>query len=189
MSGLSYITLAQGDVQRALVLDHESLRGWQSLEDPAGVAWAKKRIGIDHLALGGLEAAQRYLGEALEEAQAAGATPHTYLALLMLGDLNRTQQRHDQAASYYQDSLRLMEAEGDTAHAAHGMLGLACVREAQERPDEAHALVAQALQMFHTLGERRVIAACLDGLGSFAVQRGNAQRAACLFGAASGLRE
>jgi non-specific serine/threonine protein kinase len=188
-SALSYITLAQGDAPGALAIDHETLKSWQSLGDAAGVAWAKKRIGIDHLALGELAAAQRYLEEALTEARAAAATAPTYLALLLLGDLSRAQQRYGQAAGYYQDSLSLMQAEGDTSHTAHAVLGLACVRQAQGRLAEAQPFITQSLELFHTLGDRRVIAACLDALGSLAVEQGEAQRAARLFGAAAGLRE
>jgi non-specific serine/threonine protein kinase len=112
-----------------------------------------------------------------------------YLTLLMLGDLARAQQRHDQAVAYYDESMGLIRTVGDAAHTAHALLGIACAREAQGRLAEAAPLIRESLELLHTLGDRRVIAACLDALARLALDQGEAERAARLLGAAAGLRE
>ena len=62
---------------------------------------------------------------------------------------------------------------------------------AQRRGDhrQAETLYRESLALLVELGDRRRTAACLEGLAAAASTRGEANRAARLFGAADGLRE
>ena len=50
-------------------------------------------------------------------------------------------------------------------------------------------LYQEGLSLYQKVGDRPGIAECLRGLASVAVTQADAARAACLFGAAEGLRE
>lgn len=192
-SALAYITLAQGDPDTALALDRETLQEWEQLGDRVGMAWAKKRIGIVSLARGDPEAARERLTAAVAEARGAPPSPEqattTYLTLLVLADLSRIQGRASDAETLYEESAQLMREHGDRAHLAHALLGMALVRQAQGRLVNQEPLLQESLHILHTLGDHRFITACLDGLACLAAERGLAQRAAVLFGAATALRE
>ena len=63
------------------------------------------------------------------------------------------------------------------------------VAAAQGKLERAETLYQEGLSLYQEVGDRPGIAECLRGLASVVAAQADAAKAACLFGAAEGLRE
>jgi tetratricopeptide (TPR) repeat protein len=94
-----------------------------------------------------------------------------------------------EAQDWYEESRQIWEAVGDEQGIAMATADLGRVARRLHDMPRARALLEQALDRFTRLGNRRLATACLVELADIAADRGRADLAARMLGAAAALRE
>jgi tetratricopeptide (TPR) repeat protein len=110
------------------------------------------------------------------------------LVLYLLGQAARAATDYPRAKVLFEESLALAKEFNDGMSAGLALCELAIVARQLGNLDGATALLEQALTTFDPR-EKFGVVACLHGMGMVAGRRGDAERAATLFGAAHKIRE
>ena len=111
------------------------------------------------------DAAQKYIGEALEIARAAGDDAALVFSLRMMGNVvSRTDPV--QAKTYHEESVQLARKIGDSRSEANGLNSLGIAQNFMGDTEAAKATFGRALEIFRRLGERAQVSMVLGNLAS-----------------------
>lgn len=188
---LGIVRVYQGDIEAARSLFAESLSLYQELGNAESEAHAMFARGIISYRSGAYAQARTELEESFRLFQEHGDVLHASLMLSMLQGLVATQDDQEQGRSLHQQALSLTQRTHN-----RGALGLYQINMGdffQQYGEErmAQASYQQGLRQWQDM--RRVveqqigIVRGLAGLAEMAAAQGLAERAGCLFGAATRL--
>lgn len=179
----------QGSHARALGLQQDSLRFFESAGDQAGMALALDALGDIAWTQSDFASGERYYTEALALRRAVGDQPAIGLSLYSLGRLHVDHGSTTVARELLNEALAVLRACQDRRGIALVLNGLGRLALREGRPAEAGEPLRQALRLFDTLGNHVDVAECLEELAVVAAARGHPGRALSLAGAAEALRE
>lgn len=195
---LGQVTAEEGDYVTAPALFEESLALFREVGDPVGSGELLMQLGWAAMRAGDYEQAAPPLEEALPLLRTTGYTTLIAFALAGLAELAVRRGQYDRAVPLLEESLALRRERGEKwgLATALGSLGWVALR----RGDFKHmrALLGESLTLRVEIGDRGGIAWCLEKLAEAALLWAQTQvtalaiqgyqRAATVFGAASGLR-
>jgi predicted ATPase len=188
LNGAGVLADMQGDLERAWMLQQESLAIERAIERPAGVARALNAIGIIARKRGALHLAQAQLEEALAIMR---SLDHRHGIASVLGNVGRiAEERGDLpgAIAVYQESLALQRTLGDSQGIAVALHNLATLLARQGDRVAARTALNEVLQLGADLQDKRTVLHALDSLSEIAGQQGYSAWAVRGFGAVETLR-
>jgi predicted ATPase/class 3 adenylate cyclase len=177
-----------GDYATASGFLEDALKTWGELEDKHGTARALISLGWVALRSGKYSLAKTRLIEALALSRDLGDTRNIAFELSGLGEVALRQENYSRATQLVEESLELRKQLGNKwgVGVSLGILGWIAMRE--EKWDRASAWLCESLEVRREIGDQSGSAWCLERLAAIAMVRGQAEKAARLFGAGSALR-
>jgi predicted ATPase/DNA-binding SARP family transcriptional activator len=136
-----------------------------------------------------LDSARRSLEQALTLFRQLDARWGICWSVLNLGTVALSQGDLGTARVRCEEALNLARGLDPKRVLAWALLNLGDVERAEEAYERGQELYSASLEVFHQFGEKRSMAFALEGLAAVALGRCQADRAACLFGAAEALRD
>ena len=187
LRGLAIIVMEQGDLDRAHILAEEALALALDHGDEREAAQAAGLLADVAAFRGDLEGAEARYEEAAAAARRGGDDAELAVTLYNLGHVSRLRGQLDRADSLFEESLRIFGELEDGLGQGSAISGL--VETAESRGDYARALVLvrQALELLVRVGSVSGVIECLNLSGNLSARTGDRERAARLWGAASGL--
>ena len=189
LHGASNLAFVRGDYVRAATLDNENVALRRTLGDTRGVG-----ISLLHLAI-----VTRHQGDAPRSLELCRDSLALFRdlddpqwcanALNQLGMTLRDLRAYRAAREALEEALALFRRLGGTRRIANALGNLGDLAHAEGDHDRAETHLLQALDCFHTLDDAWGTSAALESLALVACDRGPAQRAAVLLGAAHAQRE
>jgi predicted ATPase/DNA-binding CsgD family transcriptional regulator len=179
----------QGDDAAALPAFAESLALWRVVGDRWGIRYATLFRGIVLTDAGAYAEAAALLAESRGRGQADGDWGAEGYALSHLGIATWGAAGAAAAEPVLLEALAFHAAHGNPIGENMGAVFLALVAAERGRLDEAAAFVARSAELCRTIAAREEAAFCLASAAVVATRRGDAARAARLFGAEAALRE
>jgi predicted ATPase/DNA-binding SARP family transcriptional activator/uncharacterized protein HemY len=175
----------QGDVEQARKWFEESLGIYREIGDRRGLCMILGELGELAMLRSEYPQATLLFNECLTLSRQIGDSAHTALGLAQLGRAALQQGASEEARSCFEQSLALWRDLGNMPEAADALLELGRLALDQRDLDSAERFLRECLELRHGYG----VADVLDLLASIAVERGQAERAGHLIGAAQMLRE
>jgi predicted ATPase/DNA-binding SARP family transcriptional activator/DNA-binding CsgD family transcriptional regulator len=198
LNSLGTVAAQQGDHERARTLLEENLVVLQGLEDEENAATTLKRYHVFNL-LGALAmyqegdhaGASELFEEGLALAREAGDAFRIGMSLTGVGYLALLQGDHERATALCQETLSLAHNLGSAGVELipENLVNLGLAALTRGDHERATASFEEALAMSQDLGRKETIVNTLEGMASLAGARGEATRAARLWGAAEVSRE
>jgi predicted ATPase/class 3 adenylate cyclase len=176
----------QGNYDKAAALCRESLNLFREVDDMRGSAFVLNMLGILASDQGDYAAARGDIEESLGIRRELGDRRGIAASLNNLGLLAREQRNYAAAQALYEESLVIRRELGDKQGIAASLSNLGLVAWRQGDRARARRLLAEGLKLRQALGDKAGIAGSLESL---AMIEPDPERAACLYGAAEGLRE
>ncbi len=178
LRGIGTLVYRQGDFDRALTLQRESLTLFQALHDTAGMALVLQQLGLltyDE------EQALSYLHHSLKLFTEIGNIWGKALVRSSLGILAIWQENLEWARLCFEESLTLRREIEDKIGIASSLQNLGYI--ARKQSDLAHAslLLEEGLALSRELGYSAGMTAALHNLGWVALELNNVEQAASLF--------
>ena len=186
-SGLTAL-LIRNDLERARELFEEGLASSQKQGHEWGVAGSLINLATIFLFRGDQQRARELLEESLALFRKQGDKYSMSLCLANLADGALAEGELERAAALSRESVAISRELGTKGILVLSLLNLGCALLG-ENLEEAEACLGEALILSQEMGAQEDIAACLEGLACVAGRRGEASRAARLFGAAEAWRE
>ena len=188
-SMLGVVVGIRGDFERAARLIEEGLALYREAGDKLGIALCLSDLANVLIDGGDFERAKQLYVEGLALSRQLGSSSllGAYLinsgyTLLLEGDLEGAMALNQEA-----EDLRRKQRRGGGLQYALDNLGWAMLLRGEY--DKARTQHEESLALCHDLGDKMVASWSLEGLACSASAKGDAERAARLFGAAEGLRE
>jgi non-specific serine/threonine protein kinase len=196
LTSAGYLAIRQGDYAAALPLLEESAAQWREFGDKPELARALHTLGEalygqgEHVRAKALLEESRDLYRELGDISTVPGESSTLPRVICsLADIAYAQADYARASALYEEGLtvaRKYEHVHDTGYALRGLGHLARIQADYGR---ATGLLEESLELLVQLKDKRCPALCVEGLACVASGRGQAERAARLFGAAEVLRE
>jgi predicted ATPase len=191
--GLSYlylgvVALRKAEYIPAMRLLEQALINFREVGDIRRVSIALRIMGEIELSQGHYTPATSLLDESLGLVREAKDRVDLGLTVYLLGQAARATADYPRAKALFEESLALAREFNDGMSAGLALCELAIVARQLGDLDGATALLEEALTTFDPR-EKFGVVACLHGMGMVASRRGDAERAATLFGAAHRIRE
>jgi tetratricopeptide (TPR) repeat protein len=186
--GAGVLAFRQGDYARAIAHARRSLSLNRQRADRRGMADALHLLGIVAIDRGRFARALALQEAALALRRQCGDMRGIGVSLTMLGLIARARGDQARAAAFFAQSVALLRQLQD----GWG-LSLALTNDGDLALDRgeyrrAATLYAEALSHYHTVGNRVVVAYCLEGIAALAQILDQPTLGALLFGAAEALR-
>ncbi len=189
LNAAGYLALAQADEAATRQLHQQALQLADELGLDAEAATAVRHLGMLAHSRGDLSTARDQVERSLNRALTAQDSAAIYLSQYVLAGVLREQGERAAALALYETSLAAMRAANDIWHSAQVLLFLAHSAMQFGDLDRARATLVEAVDLLRRLGDRRLIAGCVEGFACLAALQGHAERAALLSGAAAAHRE
>lgn len=161
----------------------ESLAIARALGDNRRIAAALQPLGMACLGLDNPDAARAHLEEALDLARQQADQHDLVAALNAMAQLHRTQHALEAAVPLYEQVVDLARGIGDRESVALGLLNLAMAIAAHDGA-RVPGMLLEILAIADETGSKPVAQSLLEVSAGLAASRGEAERAAQLFGAA-----
>jgi predicted ATPase len=178
-----------GDYEQAEGLAQASLGLCQSLGDHQGMARARRFIGEAAMARGDYAAAEPQFDQSRAEAELAGDLLLQAEAHNMLGQIYRSRDQLDAAASTLRQAIALFQAGGNPDGAGAAMHSLGVTELHAGRINGARQLFTVALREHRQFRNRRAMAYALEGLAEAEGLTGRGRDALVYLSAAQRLRD
>ncbi len=185
--GLATVYRDMAEYERAEELLRDSLARSRQLGDRLKVARVLRVLGNVALRRGDGNGAAAVLGESLEILQALGENHLVGHVWDHIGEAEQLRGQLQRALEAHRRGAELLEAAGCEEGVNTSLYLRARVAQRRDAPDQALTLAARSLRGYRVLGNRRDLPAGLE-LVAECLSRGDAERAAQLFGAADALR-
>jgi len=182
--------LSRGDYERAVSLFDESLVLRRKIGSKSLVASSLRQLA--RLAVEkdrDFAKARGLCEESLVMSGEVGNKNENAWTLAHLGDLDKLQERYNEAAQLYGESLQLFEDLGDRSAVSFMHLRLGQVALRLGNDSEAHDHFNRSLDVLQKVGAKSGVAVCLAGFGEIAAAKHEPGRAAKLFGASQAILE
>jgi len=189
LNGLGSVAQTQGDFTAARHYLLETLQMARQLGDDWRIAILLSNLGVIECELQDFAAARTLHEEALALSQAANDTYAMARALNNLGNVARYQRDHVAARSYLGESLQLQVGLENKRGMAYSLINLGHVARDEGSYEEGLGRYREALALLKEIGDKGIIAECLEGIAGIVGMLGKSSRAVTLFGSASALRE
>ena len=177
----------RGDYERAAEMLEQSLAVHRAAKDTKGVAWSLGNLANVVSDRGNYERAKALYEEGLALARYLGSAELLGVYLINLGDEYLLEGDTERAIELNEEAAELFRERKGALQVALNNLGWAALIKG-DRP-KAEALHEESLVMCREQGDRLTGSDSIEGLACAAGARGEAERAARLFGAAEALRE
>jgi tetratricopeptide (TPR) repeat protein len=183
LQNLGHVKMSQGKWSEASSLTEEAHAIYREMDSPA-VAYTLYVLAMIAAEQDDLGLAQARFEECLDTSRKSRYDWLTAWTLQGLGSLLYRRQEYEHATRTFTDAHVMFVQLGDSLGTAHALVSLA--REAQRVSDyqEAARLYNQALAVGHELDNKGLIGGCLAGFAGLVAQKGQARKAATLFGSA-----
>jgi predicted ATPase/class 3 adenylate cyclase len=179
----------RGDYERAAELLEQSLALHKAAKDTRGVAWSLGNLANVASDCGTYERAKALYEEGLELARALGGAELLGAYLISLGDEYLLEGNPEKAMELNEEAAELYRRRGRKGALQVALNNLGWAALIGDDHLKAEALHEECLMMCKELGDRLTGSDSMEGLACVAGARGEAERAAKLFGAAEALRE
>jgi len=192
ISNLGGLKRDQGKFAEALALYHEGLEAARTLgEDDMGLARRCNRIGDLALLMGDLATAGRFLEEARELYERAGARLHLAICINNLARVAWNREELARAITLYETAHTLREEVGDTDGAARSLYGLGSVLREHGDVARAQQCLRESWHAFRRCGDRSdriAMSWVTEAVAVIAWDGGEHEQSARLYGMAAALR-
>jgi predicted ATPase/DNA-binding CsgD family transcriptional regulator len=185
LTGLAAAAVLQGDHIRAQdwLSEAQAALGPRALEGTHYGMWSRHWLGLSAYASGDMEAARATAAEIVRIGRAGGSRVDEAMGEWLLGMIERSQQRHDDARAHL-GACRALSADPRLPHTlGRSLLGLAELAREDEDLDEAWELAHDSLEVLDDYGGRVGAAAALEVIADLAVAFGEPERALRLLAA------
>jgi predicted ATPase/class 3 adenylate cyclase len=189
LGNLGTVARAQGAIASARLLHEESLAIRRELGSRGSIARSLNNLGNVALDQGDYAAARRLLEETLEITRELGDRWSIANSLNSLGDVAYAQADYPAALALHEECLAIMRELGERKGIASALSALGDVARQSGDFAAARELYKNSLVIQRELGDAAKIAESLEGLAAVGAALGVAPHAACIWGAAEGLRE
>jgi predicted ATPase/DNA-binding NarL/FixJ family response regulator len=125
--------------------------------------------------------------QALDDFRVAPDAPGIAFCVRRLAMTESAVGHHDRAAAHYEECLRLCEEHGEDWEKAYALWGLGLVAWRQADHVRAAELLRQSIRINASFDDRRAVALGIEGLAWVDADAKQAERAACLLGAADAI--
>ena len=191
--GLSYlylgvVALRRAEYAPAMRLLEQALISFREIADMRRVSIALRLMGEVELCQGHYTPATTLLDESLDLVRRAKDRVDLGLTVYLLGQAARSAADYPRANELFEESLAIAREFNDGMSAGLALCELAIVARQVGDLNGATARLEEALATFDPR-EKFGVVACLHGVALVTSQRGDAVRAATLFGAAHRIRE
>jgi predicted ATPase/DNA-binding SARP family transcriptional activator/Tfp pilus assembly protein PilF len=188
-NNLAIVMRDLGDYDRSEELYTRSLALHRAHGSPFHIATTLNGLGVLATDRGDLARARGYFEECTAILESVGNARGAGASLHNLGEIAVRAGDVDSAAAYLRRSLALAREHGFKDLEGDSLGALGALEDQRGDHERAEALYRESIDIFHSLGARAGTAAVLEGLARTAAAQGNVERALCLEGAASALRE
>jgi predicted ATPase len=189
MMTASMVAGVRGNYVLARSRSEDALAYFRQVDSEEGIAWALTTLAIVPMELGQPEDAEPMLDEAealhRKHGNEAGVRRVRHLQgqqAAAVGDLERGRR-------LLHESAELSRSAGDNFSVASTLHSLGDVELEAREIEEAETAYAEALRIAWDSGADRLVCYCLAGLAAVAAERGDAERAALLWGFAEAYEE
>jgi non-specific serine/threonine protein kinase len=189
LNSLGVLSAHQGEYARGRELFLESLEIRRALSDERGTAVALENLGQVAMQMGDLSDSRALHAEVVTIHRRRGDRRMLASSLSNSGYTAFSQGDYVAARAFNEESLRLHRDLGNEWGAATALDNLGDLERVEGDLVAAHRRHAEALPIAHGLGDERLTAQILEGLARTSAARGQAERAARLFGFQEALRE
>lgn len=186
---MAMLTYRQGDWQTSQQWLMESLAFYQSHADQLGTARVLFDLGWIAIDQANWGEAMRLNEESLTLARTVGDALSIYRALTNLGWTQLCVGEREAAALRFDEAYVLARQSGHTKGVAVSLANLGWIALYRKEAARTVALAKESLRLCCQLGEREIMAECLELLAVAAIDTGDTWRSAVLSGAAEALRE
>lgn len=181
--------LERRDPQQAERFYRESLATWKALAAHSREANTLHSLGQLARNGGHYPAARKLYGESLTLYRALNHRQNMAIVLHSLAYTDFLEQRYDAARASAEEALRLTQATGNRTWELYHLALLGWVCLAQDDAAGIQVYCEASIRLLRHLGLKAHAAGALECLACLAQLQGQAERGACLAGAASAIRE
>ncbi len=201
LSNLGKLLGSLGDYQRAHAYLTQSVAIFEALGGRLEMAWSL--LGLGDIAAAQVNAAEakQYYGQTLTIQRELNNYNQAGDTLASLGRVAQRQGDDDrsrellreslamatQAEQYYDQALAIQQALNDDDHAGSTLAALGRLAQRQGDYDRSRELLYESLAIAIKMGDRPMFADTLEAIASLTAARGQAERAARIFGAVEAL--
>jgi predicted ATPase len=186
---LGLVALERGDPDRAVTLTEESLTMGREQGDRWAIAGSMLNLSVIAQDRGDLGQATSFLEESLVMYRELGNKQGISYCLVNLGMVAYSQSDLGRAAQLTEEGVTLFRelvAKGDVAL---GLCNLGWIALLQDDLGKAADIYKESLSLAWEIGLNPIVQSALEGVACLAGAKGEAQRAARLWGAAQALQE
>ena len=179
----------RGDYERAAELFEEGLVLHREARNTRGVAWSVCSLANVSSDRGDYERAKELYEEGIALAREMGGALPLGDLLIALGYEYLLEGDHERATALNEEAAELYRKRGSRGGLRYALDILGWAALLREDHEQAKALHEEKLVLCKEIGDKSMGSSSVEGLACYAASRGEAQRAARLFGAAQALRE
>jgi predicted ATPase/serine/threonine protein kinase/Tfp pilus assembly protein PilF len=179
----------QGDYEAGRRTYRELLREGEAAEDFWHIAEANSGLGSIAYQEGDFATARKFIEESLKISREMDEKYGIAAALNSLGDIARTEGDFASARQLFEESLAISRSLGIKQFICAILANLGAVTFGEGDFTAARRHFSEALATAQEMGNRAIISLSLDGFAALAAERGEAEQAAQIEGAAERLRE
>ncbi len=189
VNSVGLLAAEQGDFEAARAAFEQALELAGEIGEQAETAGILANLGNLAFFEGDTSEARRLYGESLETALLVGDLRRQAVARDNLGALELDEDRPKQAATLFEEAIASARASGDEHQVASSLRSLGTALLETGDLDGAIERIAQSLDLARRIGDLITVAPGLETAAGIAAARGEADRAAQLFGAADAARD
>jgi len=189
LSGLATIAYAQGDHALAISSSDSAAQLAMKLGGVTERFELLKEQARATLMRGDIQGAERLFTEAQAVAEAVGNGVGTSSCRLNLASLANKTGQQDRARGLYEENLSFVRSRGQSRCEAYTLAGLGANAIASGHADDAMTYALPAARRAVAIGDRPLVAFCVDQLAAAAVARGDVTHAARLLAATEAARQ
>jgi predicted ATPase/DNA-binding SARP family transcriptional activator/DNA-binding CsgD family transcriptional regulator len=179
----------RGDYERAAELFEEGLVLHREASNTRGVAWSVCSLANVSSQQGDYERSKKLYEEGIDLARELGGASMLGDLLISLGYEYLLEGDHERATALSEEAAQLYRERGSRSGLRYALDTLGWAAVLREDHAQAKALHEESLVLCEEMGDKVMGQGSLGGLACSAASKGEAQRAARLFGAAQALRE
>ena len=188
LNGAGVLAGEQGDFEAAAAFFEPALALARELDDHHRIAGVLANLGNLALFSGDFDEARRLYEQSLDHGALVGDTAIETIALENLGLVALDRGDLDEAVKRLEQSATIAAQNADDRARSSSTRALAAVLIELGELERARELIAEGLVLARRLGELNGLAHCFDTFAGLAVNDGDPEGAALMFGAADALR-
>lgn len=186
---IGFLSRMQGDFAAAEVLTMESLRLSREVGEAKAISNALGSLGSTKLQLGDLPAAKTFTEESLMLAREINYKFQISINVNRLGEIARQQEDYESARRYYEEAYTTVKQDSVRTTLPFFTANLSSVACLLNDFEAARMYALESLDLSEELGDKENIGSALDRFAALAVNTGEMEKAALLWGAAHSIHK